>query len=193
MPAQPRTQDVLSAICTREGIHISRAKLYIYTSRLASGVNSTKARSAYAYAHPDTYTLLTLSGQGSYSKRTADGPQYILADPDAPLTSTGTPGLYSSPLSSSSSQYTELSRSRTYNSSTKVGPATRSGTRAAPLVLFLDVDPSRDRTHAAFPAGALERRGRQVAKAVRRGAAALEKGLGAVFGVIQMVPKGMEQ
>lgn len=59
-------------------------------------------------------------------------------------------------------------------------------------MLFLDVDPSRDRTHAVHPASTLERRGRQVAKAMQRGAQALERCLGAVFGAIQMVPKGME-
>ncbi|KAH8110886.1 hypothetical protein DFH11DRAFT_1859841 [Phellopilus nigrolimitatus] len=64
--------------------------------------------------------------------------------------------------------------------------------RANPLVLFLDLDPSQDRTHAALPASRLERGGRRVAKAVRVGVGAVHTVLVVCFGTLQKVPKGME-
>ncbi|KAI5120064.1 hypothetical protein M0805_002626 [Coniferiporia weirii] len=64
--------------------------------------------------------------------------------------------------------------------------------RTNPLVLFLDLDPSMDRTHAALPAGKLERGGRRVAKVVSKGYGAVQSFFFVCFGTLQKVPKGME-
>lgn len=68
----------------------------------------------------------------------------------------------------------------------------RAGTREHPLVLYLDLDPSMDRVHAAVPIGKLERFGRRVAKVVGRGVTALSSGFLACFGILQKIPKGLE-
>ena len=64
--------------------------------------------------------------------------------------------------------------------------------RANPLVLYLDMDPSMDRTTAAHPISGLERAGRKFAKVVQRVADVIVGGLTVCFGSIQRVPKGME-
>ncbi|THG98792.1 hypothetical protein EW145_g7368 [Phellinidium pouzarii] len=64
--------------------------------------------------------------------------------------------------------------------------------RADPLVLFLDLDPSMDRTQAALPMGRLERGGRRVAKVVRKGYGAVAMAFLVCFGSLQKVPKGMQ-
>ncbi|EJC99780.1 uncharacterized protein FOMMEDRAFT_160221 [Fomitiporia mediterranea MF3/22] len=65
--------------------------------------------------------------------------------------------------------------------------------REKPLVLYLDLDPSMDRTHAALPISRLERGGRRVAKIVRRAADAVQSFLCACFGSLQKVGPGTRQ
>lgn len=84
--------DYIHYICTREGIHHSRAKLY----------TSTPARSAYSSSYP------------SYGRKTLpDDPAFTLAVPDEPL---------------------------------RLQVAGCGSSRNNPLVLYLDLDPSMDRT-----------------------------------------------
>ncbi|KAL5505019.1 hypothetical protein ACEPAH_7682 [Sanghuangporus vaninii] len=64
--------------------------------------------------------------------------------------------------------------------------------RENPLVLYLDLDPSMDRTQAAFPVSKLERQGRRVAKAVRRVVDAVQSIFLTCFGSLQKVPKSMQ-
>ena len=61
-----------------------------------------------------------------------------------------------------------------------------------PLVLFLDIDPTMDRTHASQEPSKLEKGGKRVARAVRKGCGAVQMALSIVFGAMQKVPKGME-
>ncbi|PAV18072.1 hypothetical protein PNOK_0655800 [Pyrrhoderma noxium] len=64
--------------------------------------------------------------------------------------------------------------------------------RANPIVLYLDLDPSMDRTTAAHPINGLERAGRRFAKAVQKVVGVVVTGLTICFGTLQKVPKGME-
>ncbi|KAL5532379.1 hypothetical protein ACEPAF_5949 [Sanghuangporus sanghuang] len=64
--------------------------------------------------------------------------------------------------------------------------------RENPLVLYLDLDPSMDRTRAAFPVSKLERQGRRVAKAVRRVVDTVQSIFLTCFGSLQKVPKSMQ-
>ncbi|KAL5521048.1 hypothetical protein ACEPAG_8970 [Sanghuangporus baumii] len=64
--------------------------------------------------------------------------------------------------------------------------------RENPLVLYLDLDPSMDRTEAAFPVSKLERQGQRVAKAVRRVVDTVQSIFLTCFGSLQEVPKNMQ-
>ena len=56
----------------------------------------------------------------------------------------------------------------------------------------LDIAVILDRTHASQEPSKLEKGGKRVARAVRKGCGAVQMALSMVFGAMQKVPKGME-
>lgn len=129
VPPPGLAKDYLEYICTREGIHPLRAKLYI-----SNDPNQTTTRltttSSFTLIRGHEKVELRVNGCG-FSK-------------------------------------------------------------ANPIVLFLDIDPTMDRTLASQEPSALEKGGKRVAKAVRKGCGAVQSVFSTVFGALQKVPSGME-
>lgn len=73
----------------------------------------------------------------------------------------------------------------------RLRPGGCGSSRENPLVLYLDLDPSMDRTEAAFPVSKLERQGQRVAKVVRRVVDRVQSVFLTCFGSLQKVPKSM--